>query len=321
LSVASLLLILAPVLMVGCCAVYDDSAAAKGGRTGHAEMITSLIEQFEVHVPQGDAAGLTNHFAEDGIRIVSVERLPAVGRPAIRETFDRGMQDGGTLHSTTLNATVDRVRSVSDDIAIANGTFQVSDSSGVIRKGKWGNVFGFEDGRAYVIMESAHAEFPPEMDRSPFSTAARPMEAQAMRIGGSQWLAPFDRLVARYSKGFESGDAEMAAGVFTEDGVHMFSGSPQTCYGREQLVRHFSAESAAPGPYKGASLRVKVLGSRPLTDKIVIMWGLFEHADPTGKVVDFGQWGNVMEMQPDGEMKMIMESAGAYVGLSNAGRR
>jgi len=319
-STAAILMILAPILMIGCANSHQGDQPMGDARPGHAAMVSALIEQFKVHVREGDAEGLADHFAEDGVRVVSTQRFPAVGREAVRATFKLGTGDGGVLDSTTLTATIDRVQSITDDIAIANGTFQVSDDSGVIRKGKWGNVFRFKDGRARLILESAHAEFLPDDDRSHFAITPRPMQARTMQIGGTRWLAPFDRLVARYSKGFESGDAEMAAGVFTDDGVHMFSGSPKTFYGREQLVSHFGTESQVDGPYKDARLRVKVLGSRPLTDKIVIMWGLFEHTTPSGKVVDFGQWGNVMEMQPNGEMKMIMESAGAYVGPNTPGK-
>ena len=64
-------------------------------------------------------------------------------------------------------------------------------------------------------------------------------------------------------------------------------------------------------PYEKTVLDGKVLGLRRIDDELVAAYGVWSAHTSDGKLIDFGQWGNVFR-QSDGEVKIVMESAGSF---------
>jgi hypothetical protein len=49
-----------------------------------------------------------------------------------------------------------------------------------------------------------------------------------------------------------------------------------------------------------------------ISDELLVANGLWEIRHAQGDILRFGQWNNLLEVQPDGSVLMAMESSGAY---------
>ena len=64
-------------------------------------------------------------------------------------------------------------------------------------------------------------------------------------------------------------------------------------------------------PYSETQLRAVVLGAQKISPDIVIANGVRQALDANNQLIDFGQWGNMLQIE-DGEAKLLMESAGSF---------
>ncbi len=279
------------------------------------ERVVANVNTFLKLWQAADAEGLSNLFAEDGVRVISSQQLPAVGRAAIRKTFEDTFAEGSPFAGATLAAKVHRVLPLSDTIVIGDGTWVLSDKAGaVVLKGKWGNAFRATGSELHLVMESAHADIDLSKDRSWYATAHRETPAPANYGNAEKLLGAFQRSADRYIAAVRMQSAGALAAEFTADGVRVVSSLPAASRGKAAIAKTARAEFAKGSPFEQATLGVTILGLRSLAPGILIGNGLWEAKGPDGGVVEFGQWGNVMKVQNDGEIKFIMESAGGYVG-------
>ena len=296
------------VATAGCCTAGPESDPALEAR------VQAHVDGFVALWKKQDSQGLADLFAEDGVRVVSGEQLPATGRAAIKKSFADGFAANGPFGETSLSAKVTSARSLEGDLALAHGTWVLSDGAGdTILNGKWGNVLRTGGKDLQLVLESAHAEVGMDADRSAYATAAR-QSAPAGPAGTDRALVKaVQDSVDRYIAGVAKRNAEMIADEFTMDGLRLVSSSSGFSHGRDGIIKEVKSEFAAGSPYESTSLSAPILGVKAVSPNYLIAHGVWESRDSKGKVVEFGQWGNALERQSDGSVKMVMECGGGHV--------
>lgn len=308
---ASSLALLAVVAVLPCC-----NQASEPAKPTTRSLVEGSVASFLKHWNAQDAEALSMLFVEDGVRVVSSDQLPAHGRAAIRQQFETAFTADSPFAGATLSATVLAARDLPDSLALADGTFEVKAKSGeTVLKGKWGNLLRITGDQIHLVMESAHADRSLDADRSSFANAKRATPPKADNTNAEKLAPALLRSANRYIAGVGKQDAKLLAAEFVDDGVRVVGSSAAASRGAAEITKAAAAEFAKGSPSEKASLSVTPLGLRSVGPDIVIANGLWEAKDSKGSVVEFGQWGNVMQVQKDGEMKFIMESAGGYAGL------
>lgn len=116
-----------------------------------------------------------------------------------------------------------------------------------------------------------------------------------------------DKLAADWAAAFAKGDAKALAGFYTDDAVRS-SQEAGTTIGRAAIEKEFAANFA--GPWKGATIAIKVGSSRPVGTDIAVNEGTWEVSGtgPDGKPTTMsGHYVNT-----------IVKRAGAWAIASNA---
>jgi uncharacterized protein (TIGR02246 family) len=125
---------------------------------------------------------------------------------------------------------------------------------------------------------------------------------------GAQAKDPaLDKLAADWAAAFARGDAKALAGFYTDDAVRTTQDAGTTI-GRAAIEKEFAANFA--GPWKGATIAIKVGSSRPVSTDIAVNEGTWEVSatGPDGKpMTTSGYYVNT-----------IVRRAGAWVIASNA---
>ena len=120
-----------------------------------------------------------------------------------------------------------------------------------------------------------------------------------------------ERSIMRYTAGMRTSDFDALAREFTPDGVQLVGNVTGPSRGYKEIAKAFSVGVGEGSPYEKTVLEGKVLGLRRIDDQLVAAYGVWSAQTPDGKLIDFGQWGNVFRLA-DGEAKMIIESAGSF---------
>ena len=300
-----LIAIMACLMLAGCCTQMHCDPAS------HAA-VRDYIDEFVGHWGNGNTGELIKLFTEDGIRVVSREQLPATGRAAIARTFETGFADEG-FKGASLHGVVTEARTLENDLVLAHGTWHVKDAKGALAlEGKWGNVFEIKDGKVRMIMESAHANIGEDFDRSIYATMPR-RTLSAKATGDPRMVKAVQASVDRYIAGIDGNDPEKVANEFTEDGIRVVSSTMAPSYGRNAILGAVRAELAAGSPFEKTTLHASIHGVRQISPHYLVAHGSWAAKSADGKIVTFGQWGNVLRIQEDGSVKMLMESAGGYI--------
>lgn len=116
-----------------------------------------------------------------------------------------------------------------------------------------------------------------------------------------------DKLAADWAAAFAKGDAKALAGFYTDDAVRS-SQEAGTTIGRAAIEKEFAANFA--GPWKGATIAIKVGSSRSVGPDIAVNEGTWEVSGkgPDGKPTTMsGRYVNT-----------IVKRAGAWAIASNA---
>jgi uncharacterized protein (TIGR02246 family) len=295
--------------------MFAGCTAAPASGPSLETVIQRSIDQFVTHWADQNTEELSKMFAEDGIRVVSGEQLPATGRDAIAKTFAAGFSDRD-LDGASLSGEVLAARALEDDMVMAYGTWQISDNEGAVAlDGKWGNVWRVKDGHAHLVMESAHANIAEDFDRGVYASMAR-QDAPAYVSDGSAVAKAVQESVDRYIAGVDGNEPEKVANEFTENGIQLVSSRRELSSGRAAIRDAVRADLAAGAPFEKTTLKADVCGVRQISPNYVIAHGVWESKGQDGTVVTFGQWGNVWQIQADGSVKLLMESAGGHVALA-----
>jgi uncharacterized protein (TIGR02246 family) len=273
------------------------------------QQVLDLSDQFLAHWNAGDAEALASLFSVDAVRVVSTHQLPSVGRESIQAAFQKGMEDFRSSDEVQLTSEVASVQDLGDGFLLADGTFQLKGADGAqLLAGKWGTLYQEDESGLKIVMESAHAAkdaLPAPIDYSAIERAEVPAA-----ISSGENVDAMQSIIDRYTGGIKATDASMIAGTFAESGIQLVSSAPQTYRGRA-AIEAATKENLEAGGYAGAELTATILNQRKISEKLVIANGIW-HVSMEGGLVEFGQWGNLMEIQEDGSLLMLMESAGVF---------
>jgi hypothetical protein len=162
-----------------------------------------------------------------------------------------------------------------------------------------------------MLLESAYADLPLE------SVANRELPdvsfqlPEQPKLRDAKLLQMVERSIERYARGALNSDSSLMAQEFTVDGVRSVSEMPQAYRGRLAILESLKVANEGTSPYAKTELKAVILNAQRLSDTVAIANGVWQVSDSKGSVIDFGQWGNVLQIQ-DGEVKLIFESAGSY---------
>lgn len=277
-------------------------------------LIEAEIRAIENHWRQKNLSGLVSEFTEDGIRATNISLLPIQGSDAIRASLEPGFATGNPSDGTEIHAKVLAARFLTDQHILADGTWWLVDKDGeTMRTGKWGNVWkvNAQQNDCKMVLESAYADLPLE------SVANRDLPnvsfqlPEQPKLRDAELLQMLERNIERYARGALNSDSSLIAQEFTVDGVRSVSEMPQAYRGRLAILESLKVANEGTSPYAKTELKAVILNAQRLSDTIAIANGVWQVSDSKGSVIDFGQWGNVLQIQ-DGEVKLIFESAGSY---------
>ena len=277
-------------------------------------LVRDEIERFKSCWKESNAELLAQEFSHDGIRAINTRTLPIVGHEAIQKSFEEGFSAGQRDENATIDAKVIHAEFITDKHIMADGTWWLTEADGTVsRTGKWGNIWVVNDDHtnAKLLMESAYADLPLEKvaDRKvPKRGHALPAAAE---IQDAELAGMIQRHVKRYMAGASTADSKKIAREFTTDGIRIVSEMPRAYRGRPAIFRSLKIANEGSSPYANRKLEVVVLNARRLDSHIAIANGVWQVTEKDGSIIDFGQWGNVLEIKGGGA-KLLLESAGSY---------
>ena len=275
------------------------------------KLASASVRRFLRNFNTRNISGLADEFMENSVRVVSLSQLPLEGRDAIAASFEERFADEDNSDAGSLDAVVANARYISENVILADGTWQIIDAEGnTARAGKWGNVLQVVDGQCKLLMESAHSEIPNEEVTAEKSADRLPVP-QALTVKDDPVVPMIERSIARYTKSNRTSDFDMLAGEFTPDGIQLVSNVAGPSRGFKEIVEASSVGIGDGSPYEQTVLEAKILGLRRIDDQLVAAYGVWSASTTDGELIDFGQWGNIFR-QTDGEAKMVMESAGSF---------
>ena len=278
------------------------------------QLIESEIDVFKKIWKTKSAAQLAAEFTKNGVRALSNFELPVKGQQAIQESFASAFAPDGRAAGTTLDADVRHARFLTDRHILACGTWRVVETDGTLRRsGKWGNIWVVDaDHRdCKMMLESAY------MNLGLHDVAERDLTARSTKLPAApqirdvQLVKMIERSIERYASGMLQGDPEKVANEFREDGIRIVSEMPDLYFGRKSILSSLQVAIGDGSPYSETQLRAVVLGAQKISPDIVIANGVWQALDANNQLIDFGQWGNVLQIE-DGEAKLLMESAGSF---------
>ena len=275
------------------------------------KQLAALEARFLDGFNSGDAGALSALFAADGVRVISGAQLPSVGQEAIKALFEADIAQHNANLDNQLSSKMRAVRALGDGILLADGAFDLKDKDGaLLLGGKWGCVYRETGEGLEVVMESAHVAKDTLKEQIDFSKVKRQAAPAADFGDAAKYLKAIERQIADYQAAIKAGDAAKIAGLFVEDGIQLVSSSSKPHVGRagiEAALKPILSE----GGYTGTNLDVTTLGIRELSSKLLCAHGIWQISADDGSTLEFGQWGNLLEIQADGSLKLIMESTGA----------
>ncbi len=275
------------------------------------ELASASVRRFLRNFNTRNVAGLANEFVENGVRVISLYQLPLEGREAVAASFEERFAADADADAGSLDAVVANARYISKNVILADGTWEIIDAEGnTVRDGKWGNVLQVVDGQCKLLMESAHAEITNE-EVSEEKSASRLPVPEALTAKDDPVVPLLERSIMRYTNGMRTSNFDALAREFTSDGVQLVGNVSGPSRGYKEIAKAFSVGVGEGSPYEKTVLEAKVLGLRRIDDQLVAAYGVWSAHTTDGKLIDFGQWGNVFR-QADDEAKMIIESAGSF---------
>ena len=265
------------------------------------DLMDQFTESFSAAWASGDAEAIGQLYSEDAIRIVSTSATPIYGREAIISDFvvNFSSPDGATI----IKAIAEVARFISDDIVIGAGTYEVIDADGTIgATGLWGNAFQLKADRLLMLMESAGDMATAGMNPS---SLAIPQVIDAVYMGPR--ADTLNRIVTTYEENSVT-NPKAVADLFLDDGLHVISGNGRVISGKEDIL-----ESLTSNAVPGATLDAWSYGYREIGNSVAIGWGGYNLTDTDGKIIEYGQWGNINKITADRDM-VVMERAGPFSG-------
>ena len=291
-------------------ALLVTGCTSKDEGSDPAAQLAALEGRFLDAFNKGDAAALAGLFAADGVRVISGAQLPSTGRDQIQKLFEADIAQHNANRDNRLVSETRSVRDLGAGVVLADGGFELKDKDGAsLLGGKWGCVYRKVDGGLEVVMESAHVAKHTLEQPVDFTKVERQQASASDHGDAAPYVEAVDKMISDYAAAVKSGDAGKMAALFAEDGVQLVGSSTEPHRGRA-AIEAAAAEVMTANGYTGTTLTGQILGLNKVSDTLLCGHGLWQVADDSGAVLEFGQWGNLMEIQQDGSLLLIMESAG-----------
>ena len=287
-------------LFIGCSNQSEQDSDQSDTRA--LTLVNNFTESFSSNWTSKNAEAMGNLYAEDAVRIVSTRQTPVYGREAITAQFEGDFN--GAFETTNIDAVPSLAKFLSPDIVLATGTFNVIDAEGkTINQGYWGNAYKLQGSTLTVLMESAGDASLNGMRQASLETPEMPDQ---MYEGPGANLV--NDAVDAYVLNANTGNSNGIADLFTQNGIQAVSNNDSILFGRDSIL-----ETLNQNPATEIELDAWPYGYREIGDSIAIGWGGYKQTDPSGTVVEFGQWGNIWEVT-ETELKLIIERASAFSG-------
>ena len=121
-----------------------------------------MAEEFVSAWNAGDAAALATQFHPEGRRLNSDVQEVWFGRQEIEDGFTMMLAADNPYGGATLSAEVSSTKALAPRLFISSGQWQLIDATGEqLRLGFFANTVVIEDGKAYLMQESAGEYTPP----------------------------------------------------------------------------------------------------------------------------------------------------------------
>ena len=229
-------------------------------------------------------------------------QTPVYGKEAIIAQFEGDFD--GAFETTKIESVPSLAKFLSPDLVLATGTFSVTDAEGkTINQGYWGNAFKLQGSSLTMLMESAGDSAPNGMRRASLETPEMP-DQMYEGPGASLVKGGVDAYVLNTNTANPNGVADL----FTQNGIQAVSNNDRILFGRDSIL-----ETLNQNPATEIKLDAWPYGYREIGNSIAIGWGGYRQTDPSGAVVEFGQWGNIWEVTETG-LKIVIERASAFSG-------
>lgn len=293
--------ILAVTLMIVSCSESQVNTNQVDEVTAN-NLIDQATASFSAAWASGDAEEIGQLYSEDAIRISSNSSAPMYGREAIISDFVVTFSSPG--RATTIKPIAEVARFISDDIVIGAGTYEMRAADGtIVQTGLWGNTFQLKDGRLLMLMESAGEMATAGMNPS---SLAIPQVIDPVYMGPR--ADALNRSITTYEENKVT-NPKAVADLFLDDGLHVISGNGRVISGKEDILESLTS-NAVPGVTSDAWS----YGYREIGDSVAIFWGGYNLTDTEGRVIEYGQFGNIIKITADGNVSLIMERAGPFSG-------
>ena len=289
----------------------DNRMVRLSEATDAKSLAEASVRSFLRNFNSRNVSGLAEEFTKNSARVISLYQLPLEGRDAIAASFEERFANEEAADAGSLDAIVANARYISENVILADGSWQIIDAEGeTVRHGKWGNVMQVIDGQCKLLMESAHSEITNQEVSAEKSESRLPVP-KGLTAKDDPVVPMIERSIQRYTKGMRTSDFNLLASEFTSDGTQLVGNVAGPSRGYKEIAKAFSVGVGDGSPYEKTVLEAKVMGLRRIDNELVAAYGIWSAHTTDGKLIDFGQWGNVFR-QTDDEVKMVMESAGSF---------
>ena len=299
-SLKSVFITAALSLFVGCSDQSPQDSDQSDTRA--LTLVNNFTESFSANWASKNTEAIGNWYAEDAVRIVSSRQTPVYGKEAIIAQFEGDFD--GAFETTKIELVPSLAKFLSPDLVLATGTFSVTDAEGkTINQGYWGNAYKLQGSSLTLLMESAGRSAPNGMRRASLETPEMP-DRMYEGPGASLVKGGVDAYVLNTNTANPNGVADL----FTQNGIQAVSNNDRILFGRDSIL-----ETLKQNPATEIKLDAWPYGYREIGNSIAIGWGGYRQTDPSGAVVEFGQWGNIWEVTETG-LKIVIERASAFSG-------
>ena len=141
------------------CGPVEEPLPSEAEMESHMQI---MAEEFVSAWNVGDAGALATQFHPEGRRLNSDVQEVWFGRQEIEDGFTMMLAADNPYGGSTLSAEVSSTKALAPGLFISSGEWQLIDATGEqLRPGFFANTVVIEDGKAYLMQESAGEYTPP----------------------------------------------------------------------------------------------------------------------------------------------------------------
>ena len=296
-------LMVAIIVMVSSCDMQTKKTKVVSVDDKAVALAKDFSKKFETNYNEGNSEGVALLFTNNAIRVIGTSQKAIVGFESIKNSFESEIGNNGILEGATIAITTITARFLTDEFLIGCGTWAImnKDNQSVI-SGKWGNTFKLINGELRIFMESA---YPNTLDGMDSVSRLIPIEAHhVFALTTKKNYRKIEASINDFTNLFNTKEFNALSKEFTEDGIRSVSGIKDIIKGRKAIAGSFINETEG-------ILNASVSGFKNVGNSFIVAYGQWNLTDIDGNLIEYGQWGNVLEVI-DGRAIIVMESAGTF---------